>query len=195
MDIWGTGCVLFEVLSLFPLFPGNDEADQIRKIHNILGTPPQEVLDSFQKHATHMKLNFTPKEGTGINKLITHVSPEAQDLISKMLVYTESERIATKQALNHPWFKELRNQEKNSKLGISGSLAFPEESAEGDLRKNKRNSKELIENQKSMRKIQQGSSKNLETNLGTEKYKPPMESDEPTVPLNVYYYLAYSFRQ
>ena len=40
MDIWGVGCVFFEVLSLFPLFPGDNELDQIHKIHNILGTPP-----------------------------------------------------------------------------------------------------------------------------------------------------------
>jgi len=40
MDIWGVGCVLFEILSLFPLFPGDNELDQINKIHNVLGTPP-----------------------------------------------------------------------------------------------------------------------------------------------------------
>jgi len=39
MDIWGAGCVFFEILSLFPLFPGNNELDQINKIHNIMGTP------------------------------------------------------------------------------------------------------------------------------------------------------------
>jgi len=27
MDLWGAGCVMFEVISLFPLFPGNDEVD------------------------------------------------------------------------------------------------------------------------------------------------------------------------
>ena len=27
MDLWGVGCVMFEVISLFPLFPGNDELD------------------------------------------------------------------------------------------------------------------------------------------------------------------------
>ncbi len=43
MDIWGIGCVLFEVLALFPLFPGTDEADQIVRIHKIMGTPPKEV--------------------------------------------------------------------------------------------------------------------------------------------------------
>jgi renal tumor antigen len=49
MDIWGTGCVFFEVLSLFPLFPGVQELDQVHKIHNILGSPPQEILNHFQK--------------------------------------------------------------------------------------------------------------------------------------------------
>lgn len=45
MDIWGVGCVFFEILSLYPLFPGENELDQIHKIHNILGTPPQELID------------------------------------------------------------------------------------------------------------------------------------------------------
>ena len=27
MDLWGVGCVLFEVISLFPLFSGNNEVD------------------------------------------------------------------------------------------------------------------------------------------------------------------------
>jgi len=27
MDLWGVGCVLFEIISLFPAFPGNDELD------------------------------------------------------------------------------------------------------------------------------------------------------------------------
>lgn len=47
MDIWGVGCVLFEILSLFPLFPGDNELDQINKIHNVLGTPSQDLVDKF----------------------------------------------------------------------------------------------------------------------------------------------------
>ncbi len=47
MDIWGVGAVFFEVLSLFPLFPGTNELDQVHKIHNILGTPPTSTLEHF----------------------------------------------------------------------------------------------------------------------------------------------------
>ena len=44
MDVWGVGCVFFEILSLFPLFPGKNELDQIHKIHDVLGTPHKSVL-------------------------------------------------------------------------------------------------------------------------------------------------------
>ncbi len=29
MDMWGVGCVMFEIIALYPLFPGQDELDQI----------------------------------------------------------------------------------------------------------------------------------------------------------------------
>ena len=70
MDYWGVGCVFFEMLALFPLFPGNNEMDQIHKIHNILGTPDKALLDKFAKVASHMEFDFPEQEGTGIEKLI-----------------------------------------------------------------------------------------------------------------------------
>lgn len=111
MDLWGVGCVFFEMLTLFPLFPGDDEMDQIHKIHDILGTPPESLLNHFQKLATHIEFNFTLKAGIGINKFLSHVSPECQDLIAKLLIYNPEERISAKQALNHSYFKELRKQD------------------------------------------------------------------------------------
>lgn len=47
MDLWGIGCVLFEILALFPLFPGENEKDQIDKIHKVLGTPCQSVSKRY----------------------------------------------------------------------------------------------------------------------------------------------------
>jgi len=58
MDMWGVGCVFFEVVSMYPLFPGTNEADQIQKIHNIMGTPSADLLDKFRAHAAHIDLNF-----------------------------------------------------------------------------------------------------------------------------------------
>lgn len=50
MDIWGVGCVMFEVISLFPIFPGQNEVDQIERVHQILGSPQPELLEQFKKY-------------------------------------------------------------------------------------------------------------------------------------------------
>ena len=107
MDIWGVGCVLFEINALFPLFPGKNELDMVKKIHNVLGTPSPDKIQEFQKHATHMEIKFSQKQGTGIDKLIPHVSESCRDLIKKLLIYDSSSRISAQEALSHPYFKDV----------------------------------------------------------------------------------------
>lgn len=68
-----------------------------------------------------MEFNFPTVEGTGIAKLIPQSSPEAQDLIIKMLTYNPDNRINASTALKHPWFKELREQEFMMKQQYAGS--------------------------------------------------------------------------
>jgi hypothetical protein len=59
-----------------------------------MGSPPKELLDKFQKYASHMEFNFpTVSEGTGIMKLMTHCSPEVVDLVTKLLIYNPDNRI------------------------------------------------------------------------------------------------------
>ena len=58
MDVWSVGCILFELFALFPLFPGKSEADQIKSIFGVLGTPNREKLIKFEMRASHMKFGF-----------------------------------------------------------------------------------------------------------------------------------------
>eukprot|EP01112_Ceratiomyxa_fruticulosa_P011724 TRINITY_DN3203_c0_g1_i2.p1 TRINITY_DN3203_c0_g1~~TRINITY_DN3203_c0_g1_i2.p1 ORF type:complete len:511 (-),score=85.64 TRINITY_DN3203_c0_g1_i2:3-1535(-) len=133
MDIWGVGCVFFEVMSLFPLFPGTNELDQIQKIHNILGTPSPELL-SKMKRSSHMNFNFPSKEGTGIERLLPNASPECIDLIKKLLAYNPDERLSARQALRYPYFRDLREAEKRAKHGmfLYTTLTDPPNPASGD---------------------------------------------------------------
>ena len=39
IDIWALGCIIAEVYTLRPLFPGSSEVDEIFKIVAIMGTP------------------------------------------------------------------------------------------------------------------------------------------------------------
>lgn len=136
MDVWGVGCVFFEVMSLYPLFPGNNELDQIHKIHNILGTPNPELLNKLKKHGSHMDFDFPPKQGTGITKLLPHASPDALDLMAKLLTYNPDERVSAKQALRHAYFKEIRELDKKlrrqTKAGVPHGVAGGDQDGEDD---------------------------------------------------------------
>jgi serine/threonine protein kinase len=126
MDIWGLGCVFFEIMSLYPLFPGTNELDQVAKIHQIMGTPGPELLAHFQKKSSHMDFNFPAQDGTGLEKMLNHVVPECIDLLYKLLAYKPDDRVSARQALRHPHFRELRDAEKrNQKVARQAAPAAP----------------------------------------------------------------------
>ncbi|XP_076442390.1 MAPK/MAK/MRK overlapping kinase-like isoform X2 [Babylonia areolata] len=113
MDIWSIGCVFYEILSLHPLFPGSNEVDQIAKIHDIMGTPDPSVLNKL-KRSRGMNFNFPPKKKSGIERLLSHVSQEAIELIYQMCTYDPDDRITARQALRHRYFKDLRDADKRA---------------------------------------------------------------------------------
>ena len=47
--MWSLGCILSELVTGMPLFPGEDEADQLSCIMEILGMPSQKVLDASKR--------------------------------------------------------------------------------------------------------------------------------------------------
>ena len=76
-----------------------------------------------------MEFDFPHKEGTGLTKLIPQY-PDAIDLISKLLIYNHNHRLSAGQALKHPYFKELREQdrliqESHLQGGISSAAPTP----------------------------------------------------------------------
>jgi serine/threonine protein kinase len=44
LDIWSTGCVMAELLTGSPLFPGESGIDQLVEIIKVLGTPSKEQI-------------------------------------------------------------------------------------------------------------------------------------------------------
>ncbi|KAJ3032330.1 hypothetical protein HDV00_007686 [Rhizophlyctis rosea] len=56
IDIWAVGCILAELFTLRPLFPGASEMDQIFKIVSLLGTPLPENASS----SSNSSRNGTP---------------------------------------------------------------------------------------------------------------------------------------
>ncbi|XP_043461040.1 dual specificity tyrosine-phosphorylation-regulated kinase 2-like isoform X1 [Leptopilina heterotoma] len=49
IDMWSLGCILAELLTGYPLLPGEDEADQLACIIELLGMPPPRVLENAKR--------------------------------------------------------------------------------------------------------------------------------------------------
>lgn len=94
-----------------------------------------------------------PKEGSGIAKLIPNVSPDAQEIITRMLSYDNSNRMSAGQALKHNYFKELREMDKSLPENQSLSTTNP-----GAMRLTHRGADSFSNNSKSMSKMSDNAS-------------------------------------
>lgn len=47
IDMWAMGCILAELYTFRPLFPGSSEVDQLFKICSVLGTPEKVCFEIF----------------------------------------------------------------------------------------------------------------------------------------------------
>lgn len=55
IDIWSVGCILAEMLSNRPIFPGKHYLDQLNHILGILGSPTKEDLDCIINEKVRVK--------------------------------------------------------------------------------------------------------------------------------------------
>uniref|UniRef100_A0A8C0EA81 mitogen-activated protein kinase n=1 Tax=Bubo bubo TaxID=30461 RepID=A0A8C0EA81_BUBBB len=107
IDIWSVGCILAEMLSNRPIFPGKHYLDQLNHILGILGSPSQEDLNCIiNLKARNYLLSLPHKNKVPWNRLFPNADPKALDLLDKMLTFNPHKRIEVEQALAHPYLEQ-----------------------------------------------------------------------------------------
>ena len=102
MDMWSIGCIVAEMLSNRPLFPGKNYLDQIQKIQEVLGTPSKDETSFIlnpKARAFLESLPNQPRKPWARMYPRAEGTPGAYDLLDKLLAFDPRKR--------YPFFKCL----------------------------------------------------------------------------------------
>ncbi|KAJ1551759.1 negative regulator of the PHO system [Nowakowskiella sp. JEL0078] len=112
IDMWSAGCIMAEMYSGKPLFPGKNNEDQLIRIFKLLGTPTEASwprVAELPEYGDGKKWAYYPPQS--LHAKLPMMDPVAMDLLVKMLQYEPQQRIPAKEALNHLYFQDLVLQE------------------------------------------------------------------------------------
>ena len=109
VDMWSIGCIFAELARGKVLFRGDSEIGQLFEVFQVLGTPTDaegswpgvsklpDYRDVFPRWAPQNLGNVLPQ-----------LDADGIDLLLQMFRFAPNDRISAKDAMNHPWFNELR---------------------------------------------------------------------------------------
>jgi len=113
IDVWAAGCILYEMLTRRPLFPGKEYLNQLNLILDRLGTPTDEEIQNIRNNKARDYITNLQKRPRipFVQTLPQDINPLAIDLLEKMLVFDTSSRITVNDALRHPYLSRLHDAE------------------------------------------------------------------------------------
>lgn len=141
IDLWAVGCILAELLSLRPIFKGEEakidinnkksvpfQKNQFQKIVEVLGTPSMKNWPALNKYPEFISFqqqlttNYPPNL-VNWYKMIGSSNKQCLELLKGLLEYDPLVRLTADNALVHPYFLELPKVQENAFEGLN--LKYP----------------------------------------------------------------------
>ncbi|XP_063708939.1 serine/threonine-protein kinase MAK [Culicoides brevitarsis] len=119
IDLWAVGCIMAELYTFRPLFPGSSEVDQLFKICSVLGTPDKNDWSEGYRLASVIQFQFPECPKVPLETLVTRASAEGLQMMVDMLMWDPDRRPSAQQSLKYPFFQQI-NKGRTSAMPMIG---------------------------------------------------------------------------
>lgn len=112
VDIWSVGCILGELISGKPIFPGTSTMNQLDRIMEVTGRPTAEDVEAIKSPFAATMLESLPmSRPKPLSDMFPQASVEALDLLRMSMQFNPSKRISANSSLRHPYVVEFHKPE------------------------------------------------------------------------------------
>ncbi|KAI8983369.1 Pkinase-domain-containing protein [Trametes punicea] len=128
IDVWSCGCIFAEMISGVPLFRGRDNQDQLLHIMRIIGTPDERTLRKIATEGQtegQAQKQYPRYPKIPFSQVLPKASPQAIDLLERLLQFDPAKRISAAEALTHPYFTTALPMYSTVPNSFSGPMINP----------------------------------------------------------------------
>jgi len=126
IDMWSFGCILAELYTGYPLFPGENEVEQLACVMEIFGLPPIKLIENAQRRRLFFDSKGHPRSITNskgrkrhptskdLGNAIKTNDPLFLDFLRRCLEWDPTKRMNPEDALQHAWILEGKQTKRSS---------------------------------------------------------------------------------
>ncbi|XP_076817483.1 dual specificity tyrosine-phosphorylation-regulated kinase 2-like isoform X1 [Clavelina lepadiformis] len=153
IDMWSFGCILAELYTGYPLFPGENEIEQLACIMEVLGLPPTDYIETAQRRRLFFDSKGNPRcitnskgrkrrpNSKDLSTAVRNNDPIFLDFLRRCFEWEPSQRMTPDEAMNHEWiiegrFQKTRGQSRHvsrRSLAINNNIAHSDNEDKNQL--------------------------------------------------------------
>ncbi|XP_056131509.1 cyclin-dependent kinase 16 [Lampris incognitus] len=113
IDMWGVGCIFYEMSTGRPLFPGSTVEEELHFIFKLLGTPTEGSWPGISSNEEFISYNYPNYRAEKLSNHTPRLDNEGVELLSKFLQFEGKKRISADEAMRHAYFIDLGSRIQN----------------------------------------------------------------------------------